>query len=85
MQWWVFTVKQQQKAKPDDALAIQVKLTNGCPSCWSQPNEMKAIGVPGEVLMPIVLPWMEERNRPTCSRIGRISFVVFGSITSLTG
>ena len=81
----MFTVEQQQETKMEDSLAVQVKLADGSPASRSQPDQMKVIGVPGEVLMPVVPPRMKERNRPVGGRIGCMSLIVFGTVTSLTG
>src|SRR6185295_14365452 len=69
----------------DDAFAVQIKLINGSPAGRRQPDEVKLVGVPGKVLMPVVHPRIEERSRSASGRIGRRSLVVFGAVTSLTG
>jgi hypothetical protein len=69
----------------DHTLAIQIKLPDCRTTCRSQADEIKMIRTPGEMLMPIVMPRMEERNLAARRRIEGMRLIGFGAVAALTG
>ena len=81
----VFAVEQQQAAKSDHALAIQIEFSDGRAACRGQADEVKLVGTPGEMFVPVVPARMKERNHSARRGIKAASFVGFGTVASLTG
>jgi hypothetical protein len=69
----------------DHTSAVQIKRPNRRPTRRSQADEIKMIGTPGEMPMPIIMPWVKEQNLTTRCRIDRMRLIGFGAIASLTG
>ncbi len=84
MRWRMFAGERHHLSQIDDAFTIQVQPFDGDTSGWCQADEQCAVGVPGEVLMPVVFARMIERNGLPGGWINRASFVVLGAVTTLT-
>lgn len=69
----------------DHALAVQIEFPDRGAACRSQANEIEVIGTPGEMLAPVVMTWMKERNCAARCRVEGMRLVGFGAVATLTG
>lgn len=68
-----------------NSITIQIQFPDGCTACWRQADEIKMIGTPNKMHVPGVPSWMEEQSRSIRGGIEGMRFVVFGTVTPLTG
>jgi hypothetical protein len=81
----MFMIQQQEATKMDNALTVQIQFPDGRTACRSQSNQVKLVRTPGKMLVPVILSWMKERNPAARGGIKGMGFIVFGTVTSLTG
>lgn len=85
MCWRVFVIEQEQAAKTNDSLAIQIECADRRATCRSQANEIEMVGTPGEMRVPVVPTRMEKGHALPRDRIKRMRSVRFGAVSSLAG
>lgn len=81
----MFIIQHQQLAQAHDARPIQIKHLNGGTPGRRKSDEVKLIGAPGEVIVPVVAARMIKRYALACDGIKRMRLIRFGTVTSLTG
>ena len=74
----------REPANVHHARAIQIKTNDGCSSGGSEANHFCEALIPGEMLMPAILPGMEKHCERFRDGVFGLYGCVFGAITTLT-
>jgi len=64
---------------------IQMERHHGCPAGWGYANNLHSAGTPGEVVTPILLPWIKQPNLLASKRINRIYPRALEPVTHVAG
>lgn len=69
----------------DYALPVQIEVADCAAARWSQTDEVEVIGSPREVLVPVVMTRMKQRDSAARGGIYRVSLIGLRPVASLTG
>jgi len=69
----------------NDKGVIHVQGSYGCPSCWSQTNDLTAILAPTEVFTPSLLVRMKQRHALVCQRVLGLHLRTLEFVTGMAG
>ena len=73
----MLVVEQQKAMKMDYAFAVQIEFPDRSAASRSQANEIKVIRAPGEMLVPVIVTGMKERDFAACRWINPMGFIGF--------
>ncbi len=74
------TGQRKQPPKIHHFLLVHVERGNCRTPCWGQPNNERKVITPREMLLPVLLPWVEESYQCQIQGINAFSLVVFVAI-----
>ena len=81
----MFAREQKHAAQAHYAGAVQIERADGGSSRWRQPDEVKVIGTPGKVFVPVVVARVKNGSELSGQRIERLRLVRLGTVAALTG
>ena len=69
----------------DYTLPIQIEFTDCAAARWSQTDKVEVIGSPREMLVPVIMTWMKQRDFAARCGINRERLIGLRPVASLTG
>jgi hypothetical protein len=81
----VFADQQQQPPLIDGADSVQVQLRDRGAASRGQADDERAVFAPGEVLVPVMIARVEERDGFACERVEGVRLVVLEVVAPLAG
>src|SRR5204863_2558882 len=83
--WWPPTDLGPERTSCHQLWPVQLEGSDGGAPAWGQPNDLRSVIAPPEVLPPLLLPGIEQGNLPSCCRSRRLDSSALELVASVAG